>query len=435
MDIDHLTKSQFIMLVLLVSFVTSLITGIVTVTLVNQTPAPLTERVNRVIEKTIEKVVPQAMQSDKKDDDNTGSGAVKIIDREELAVAVVEKASSAVVSVIATKDLPVFEEYYINPFGDDPFFKQFFPDSPLSVPQYRQKGTETKQISSGTGFFVSEDGFLLTNKHVVADVGAAYSVVTNNGQKFSAKVLARDPVQDFAVLKAEPESEQKFNFISLGDSSKIKVGQTVIAIGNVLGEFQNTVSLGVVSGLNRTIVASDGAGATEQLQSVIQTDAAINPGNSGGPLLNLKGEVVGINTAMATNAENVGFALQINFAKKGIADVKEFGKIKYAYLGVRYIAVNAGVKEEKKLSVDYGVMLLKNENGEPAIIPGGPAEKAGLKEGDIILEINGVKINKEDSFSQIISTKRVGETVGLKILRGVDTLDIDIVLDERPETL
>ncbi len=410
---DRLSKAQLVWLVLLVSFVTSLVTGIVTVTLVNQAPPPITQTINRVIEKTLEKVISSPSATEGQE-----SKPLRVITQEDLIIQTVKNVSPAVVSVIATKDLPVIEQYYVNPFGNDPFFQQFFGDNlpQIEVPQYKQNGTKPTQVSSGSGFFVSEDGYLLTNKHVVLDKEAEYSIVLNDGRKLPAKIIARDPVQDVAILKVDGTG---FKFIPLGDSDKLQVGQTVIAIGNALGEFQNTVSVGVVSGLHRSLVASG-----EQLQEVIQTDAAINLGNSGGPLLNLEGRVVGMSTAMAMAAESVGFALPINIAKKGIADSKEFGKIRYAYLGVRYT-----------LSVDYGVILINGQNGESAVMKDSPADKAHLQEGDIILEYNGKVINKDNTLSKMINDSRIGDTVMLKVLRGATTTNFSVTLDERPENL
>ncbi len=422
---DRLTKPQLVMLVLLVSFVTSLVTGIVTVTLVNQAPPPITQTISRVIEKTFEKVIPSSAPIE-----GEKSQPLRVITQEDLIVQTVKNISPAVVSVIATKDLPIIEQYYVNPFGSNDLFKQFFGEEflpQIEIPQYQQKGTEKRQISSGTGFFVSEDGYLLTNKHVVLDKEAEYSIVLNDGRKLPVKIIVRDSVQDVAILKVDGKG---FKFIPLGDSDKLQVGQTVVVIGNALGEFQNTVSVGVVSGLHRSLVASG-----EQLQEVIQTDAAINPGNSGGPLLNLEGRVVGMNTAMAIAAENVGFALPINVAKKGIADSKEFGKIRYAYLGVRYAPVNASVKEEKKLSVDYGALLIKGQNGESAVMKDSPADEAHLQEGDIILEYNGKVINQNNTLSGMINGSRIGDTVMLKVLRGAITTNFSITLDERPENV
>ncbi|MDO8555092.1 MAG: trypsin-like peptidase domain-containing protein [bacterium] len=429
---EHLTKSQLVLLVLLVSFITSVVTGIVTVTLINQAPQPITQTVGKILEKTIERVVPGGIIDSKTANNNP---APIIITQDDLVVKLVKNTSPAVVSVIATKDLPVIEKYFVNPFGNDEFLKQFVPPDLLpqfSVPQYRQNGTEKKQVSSGTGFFVSSDGYIITNRHVVADKSADYSIILNDGRKLTAKVLSRDPVQDVAILKVEGTG---FSIVPLGDSDNINVGQTVIAIGNVLGEFQNTVSLGVISGLNRSVSASSAGGEVEQLQEVIQTDAAINPGNSGGPLLNLKGEAIGINTAIAQEAENVGFALPINFAKKGLADTKEFGTIKYAFLGVRYVIINASVKQEKNLDVDYGILLSKSAQGGTAVMKDSPADKAGLKEGDIILEFGGIRVDQKNSFTRLLAGKRVGEKVSLKVLRGKEILNVIVTLDDRPEQL
>ncbi|RJQ31512.1 PDZ domain-containing protein [Candidatus Parcubacteria bacterium] len=396
---ENLTRTQIVLLVLLVSFVTSLATGIVTVTLVNQAPPPVTNTINRVVEK----ITP-------------GENLVteRIVTSEEKSVKVIKEVSPAVVSVIATKDIPVVERQFINPFGDDDFFKRFFPD--INIPQYEQKGVEKKQVSSGSGFFVSKDGLIVTNRHVVEDAQAEYSIIMNDGKKLSAKVLDRNPAQDIAVLKVDGLN---FPFIPLGDSDKLNQGQTVIAIGNALGEFQNTVSVGVVSGLNRMITAVGSASGPEDLSGLIQTDAAINPGNSGGPLIDLSGKVIGMNTARA-QGENVGFALPVNLVKRDIADIKEFGKIKYPFMGIRY-------KVE-----ETGLIIQKGENQEPAIQPGSPAEKAGIKEGDLMTEFGGVKLDQKNSLGLLLSKKRVGETVKVKVKRDGKEMIISLILEERP---
>lgn len=411
---DHLTKTQVVLLVLMVSFVTSLVTGIVTVTLVNQAPPPITQTLSNVIEKTIEKVVPVQNQTASVQQPSNPAT------QEDLIVGVVKNVSSAVVSVVASKDIPIIEQYYIDPFAGDELFKQFFGEggSGFQVPQYRQNGTEKVQVSSGTGFFVSADGMIVTNKHVVEDTAAEYSIIMNDGRKMPAKILARDPLQDVAILKVEGNN---FNSIPLGDSDKLKIGQSVIAIGNALGEFQNTVSIGIISGLHREITATGSQSGPEDLRELIQTDAAINKGNSGGPLLNLSGEVIGINVAMAQGAENVGFALQINIAKRDILDVKEFGTIKYPYLGIRY-----------QMAADYGFILKKGDNGESAVAKGSPAEKAGLKEGDVLLEFNGTKILSASIFNFLMDKARVGEKVSLKILRDGKEINMEAVLAEKP---
>jgi len=348
--------------------------------------------------------------------------------QEEAIISVVNEVSPAVVSIIISKDLPVLEEYYISPFEE--FFGQPFFE--FKIPQYRQKGVEKKEIGGGTGFIVSEDGMILTNAHVVSDKEADYTILTNDGQKYPAKILARDYLRDLAIIKIEKGYSPKFPVVRLGNSDKLQIGQTVIAIGNALGEFRNTVSVGVISGLGRTITAS-GGGMIETLEDVIQTDAAINRGNSGGPLLNLKGEVIGVNFAIAQPAENIGFAIPINQAKKDIEQVKTLGKIVYPFLGVRYLLITEKIQRENNLPVSYGAWIVRGGQGEEAIFPGSAAQKAGLKENDIILEFNGEKIIPENSLAKIIMKYNPGDKVVLKVLRNGQEKIFEVVLGERSE--
>jgi len=342
--------------------------------------------------------------------------------QEEKIIRAVKESFPAVVSIVISKDVPILEEYYErDPFG-------FL----IPIPQYRQKGTKKQEIGGGTGFIVSKDGLILTNKHVVLEEDADYTVFTSDGKKFQARVLARDPFQDLAVMKIEQKDGESFPTLNLGDSDSLQSGQTVVAIGFALGEFRNTVSVGVISGLGRRITAA-GGGLVETLEDVIQTDAAINKGNSGGPLLNLKGEVIGVNTAMASGAQNIGFAIPINKAKKAIEQVKEVGKIVYPFLGIRYILVTEEVQKEYGLSVDHGALIVSGDSGEPAIWPGSAAEKAGLKKGDIILEFNGDKITSNNSLAKIIMRYNPGDRVALKILRKNKEFRVEVVLGERNE--
>ncbi|MFZ3055113.1 MAG: trypsin-like peptidase domain-containing protein [Minisyncoccales bacterium] len=335
--------------------------------------------------------------------------------QEQKVIDVVKDNSASVVSVVISKEVAVYETEYL-PFGS------------FLIPQQKQTGTEKQQIGSGTGFIVSEDGLVITNKHVVSDEDAEYTVVDVNGKEYEAKVLAKDPVQDIAIIKIE--SSEKLKPLVLGDSNDIQTGQSVIAIGNALGEFQNTVSVGVISGLGRTLVATGSTIGSETLEDTIQTDAAINKGNSGGPLLNLKGEVIGINTAVASDGQSIGFAISINKAKKDIEQVKSLGKISYPFLGVRYVALNEENSKERNLSVDYGALITKGSNGDPAVSSGSPAEKAGLKEGDIILEMGGEKITKDNTLSKMIAEYDPNESVDLKILRDGKEMTITVILGE-----
>ena len=272
---------------------------------------------------------------------------------------------------------------------------------------------------------------ILTNRHVVDVQGAEYTVIMSDGKKYPAKILARDPIQDLAVMKVEAVG---LATVKIGNSDKLQVGETVIAIGNALGQFSNSVSKGVISGLSRSITASSG-NSSEKLDKVIQTDAAINPGNSGGPLINLNGEVIGINTAIVSGAQNLGFAVPINMAIKDIKDVQVTGRISYPYLGVRYVIVSAEIKNKNNLSVDYGALVARGQTvSDLAVIPGSPASKAGVKENDVILEIDGKKINAENILAEIIQSKKVGDKISLKILRDNDQISLTVVLEENPST-
>ncbi len=342
-----------------------------------------------------------------------GKAESPVLNQEGMVVDVVKKTNPAVVSIVITKEVPKYETYVDpnqqnNPFGD------FFPGFNFSIPQYRQNGTEKKEIGGGSGFFVTSDGLIVTNKHVVDQTGVEYVVYTNDGKKHAATVVARDPVLDIALVKV---SGSGFSFLNFGDSDSLQVGHTVIAIGNALAEFRNTVSVGVISGLSRSITAGDNTGKTELLDHVIQTDAAINPGNSGGPLLNLRGEVVGVNVAVAQGSQNIGFALPINSVRGAIDSVKKTGKIIRPYLGVRYVTIDAAMKEKNNLSVDYGVLVKSGATqSDLAVIPGSPADKAGIVENDIILEVDGKKLDENTNLASIIRQKKVGDAIYLKIL-------------------
>jgi serine protease Do len=336
--------------------------------------------------------------------------------QEQKIIDIVKENSPSVVSVVAYKDVPVYEQTYQQDF--------FF-----IIPKLEQKGTERQQVGAGTGFIVSSDGLILTNKHVVSDKEAEYVVIMTDNKEYNAKVLARDPVQDLAIIKIE--GGNSFKPLKLGSVDDIQIGQTVIAIGNALGRFQNTVSVGVISGLGRTIVATGPDFATERLEDIIQTDTAINRGNSGGPLINLKGEVVGINTAVSTEGENIGFAISIDKAKRSIEQVKTLGRISYPYMGVRYIILNKEISKARDIEVDYGALIVGDD--EPAVVDGSPAQKAGIKEGDIILEINGEKITENNSLAKIISKYNPFESLNLKILRDGQEIYLNIILGEWEE--
>ena len=226
--------------------------------------------------------------------------------QDELLTDTVAKIAPSVVSIVVSKDVPRLAVEYVNPFGDDPFFKDFN----FRVPVYRQRGTERQKVGAGTGFIISRDGYILTNRHVVADSSATYIALLSDGRQLAGRVIFRDPENDLALVKIDGV----FAAAPLGDSRALKLGQTVIAIGNALGEYNNSVSVGIISGLDRTLEANDGRQVV-RLAGVLQTDAAINPGNSGGPLITLTGEVIGVNVATVIGSSNISFSIPVNTAK------------------------------------------------------------------------------------------------------------------------
>ena len=364
---------------------------------------------------------------------NVENKKITIIDEESAVIDTVKNSSDSVVSIVVSKDVPKYKEIMNNPFGDlfnnSDFFNDFnFGGFTQRVPTGE---TEKKEVGGGTGFIVSDDGFVVTNKHVVVDEKASYSIVLNDGKTYDLDILARDVNNDVAICKIK-DLKDKLKPLVLGDSKNIQLGQTVIAIGNALAEYRNTVTKGIVSGIGRKITAGDGFGSSEDLENVIQTDAAINPGNSGGPLLNLSGEVIGINTAINAAGQSIGFAIPINSVKYAIESVKKNGKIITPFLGIRYVQITEDFAKKNNLKYDYGIIVLRGSDvSDLAVIPGSPADKAGIIENDIILELNEKKINKDFLFAKEISNYKVGDKIKLKVFKKGKIEDIDVVLEER----
>lgn len=283
---------------------------------------------------------------------------------------------------------------------------------------------------AGTGFIITSDGLILTNRHVASDENVAYTVILADGKTYDAKIQSVDSAQDIAVLKIDARD---LPVVELGDSDQMQIGQWVVAVGNALGQFQNTVTVGVVSGKNRKVEASDSSGVNaETLDNMIQTDAAINSGNSGGPLVNLKGQVIGINTAVASGAQGIGFAIPINVAKSAIESIKKTGRIIRPYLGVRYVQVTPDIAKENNLSYEYGALVMRgNGLGQAAVASGSPADKAGIKENDIILEVNGERVDENKGLVSLVQQYNVGDTIDLKIYSGGKEITIKVKLEER----
>jgi S1-C subfamily serine protease len=345
----------------------------------------------------------------------------RLVEEDSAVIDVVSKSTPAVVSIVVTKDVPTIRSFFYDPFN-------FY--DPFGSSQNKNQGaTEKKKVGGGTGFLISEDGMIVTNRHVVSDGSADYTVITSDDKEYAAKILAKDPIKDVAVMKIEGKD---FKMLEFGDSDNLKIGETAIAIGNSLGEFSNTVSKGIISGLGRDVTAGGNSGEMAELKNIIQTDAAINPGNSGGPLLNIFGKVIGINVAMAENAQNIGFAIPANQVKKIVEQVQKTGKISTPYLGVRYIPLTKEIQKENDLPFDYGVLIMRGQKiTDFAVVPGSPADKAGLMENDIILEIDGIKVDLKNSLTDIIAKYNSTDTIILKIWHKGDTKDVRVQLAER----
>jgi serine protease Do len=289
--------------------------------------------------------------------------------------------------------------------------------------------------SAGTGIIISSDGVIMTNKHVIPDGTTSVSITTSDGKTYDGvEVLARDPRSNYDVAFLKIKNVNNLKPAVLGDSSKMQVGDQVIAIGYALGEYQNTTTYGIISGLGRPVTAGDASGmAAESLTNLFQTDAAINPGNSGGPLLNMNGEVIGMNTALASDAQNIGFSIPINDVKVQIASILSKGKLEVPYLGVRYIVLNKALKEQYKLDSEEGAWLMAM-GAQNAVANGSPADKAGLKQGDIITKVNDDTLSSTNVLSSALSKYNVGDTIYLTYIRDGKTQTAKAVLEVAPST-
>ena len=287
----------------------------------------------------------------------------------------------------------------------------------------------TGQVSqaAGTGFIISSDGYIATNKHVVANA-TKIGVILDDGSTYEdVELIGTDPINDFAIVKIK--DVKNLTPIKIGDSKTTNIGQQVVAIGNALGTYQNSVTSGIISGKGRSLTASDSSRTTyETLSDMIQTDAAINGGNSGGPLVNAAGEVIGINTAYASQGNNVGFAIPINSVKGIMAGVLKDGKFERAVLGVRYQTITPLIAKEKKLDVTAGAYV-KGSNNASAVIKGSAGDKAGIKDGDIITAVNGTKIGTAGSLGSLIGEYAVGDTVKLEVYRDKKYVQLDVKLE------
>jgi serine protease Do len=343
---------------------------------------------------------------------------------DKLPIEAVKKAAPCVVSVVMSKYVPRL--YDVNPGS-------FF--NPFMLGREEDGAGQKVKVGGGSGFVAHADGIILTNKHVVFDPQAEYTVVMNDLKEYPAKVLSRDPINDIAVLKIEAKG---LKACSLASSHDLHLGQTVIAIGNALGLFSNSVSKGIVSGLSRTISAALGGESMEEpahvenLRGVIQTDVAINQGNSGGPLINLNGEVVGINTAVIFGAQNIGFAIPIDWAKADLADIIVHGRIIKPYLGLMYVMLSPELARRYSLPVEYGAMIIRDHRPDAkAVLADSPAQKAGLQEHDIITQVDGKEIEGAMDLMDLVQERKVGELLKVTYLRDHKDQKCEVKLEER----
>jgi serine protease Do len=336
----------------------------------------------------------------------------KLVTEESVVIEVAERLSPSVVTIGIKKTQQVVDFFEVDPFSDPfGFFQQ---------PQGRE---ETVEHDIASGFIIDKDGLIVTNRHVVADSQAEYKVITKDNQEYEVQKIYRDPVNDLAILKIDANG---LSPVELGDSDSLKVGQFVVAIGTALGEFRHTVTTGVVSGLGRGITAgSPFEGYAEEIDNVIQTDAAINPGNSGGPLLNSAGQVIGVNVAVATSGENVGFALPINTVKTAIENFNQTGKFMRPFLGIRYRVIDRDLA--LMVEVPQGAYVVE-------VIEGSTAAQADIQKGDIITEFDGQSLSGDEvNLADLINQKKVGEQVKIKVWRDGEEMEKAVTLKEAGE--
>jgi len=341
---------------------------------------------------------------------------------EKKFIKIIKETIPAVVSIIvAEKFADLKKELKIK-----------FKKSNISIPTDKIDKGGKVEVGGGSGFFIDKKGLILTNKHVlVASPKVNYQIITNDERKFDAEIISSDPLNDIAILKIKDFENYEFPFLQLGDSSHLELGQFVLAFGNVLGVFKNTVSFGIISGLSRAVKARpDPKEPIQEMRGLIQTDVAINPGNSGGPLVDSNGKVIGINVAVVFGAQNVSFAIPINPAKRDIADIKKFGRIVRPFLGIRFLSINKELKEKLHLPVDFGILITKEHSFDKAVIPQSPADLAGLKEGDIILSWNNKTLEKEN-IQELLEKAKVGNKIKLKVLRDNIMFETNLILGDR----
>lgn len=341
------------------------------------------------------------------------------------AVWTIKRVMPAVVAIVITKHLSELQKEVPHEMAH--LFKGKAPKK-LDIPPSLIDAHGMVKIGGGSGFIVNKNGLIVTNKHVISDTSAERTVILNDNRTFKAEIICVDPVNDIAIMKI---SGDNLPVLELGDARRLELGETVLAVGNALGLFKNTVSQGIVSGLSRSIIAEgDEDNPSQEMRGLIQTDAAINLGNSGGPLVTLDGKVIGINTATVSGADGIGFAIPINPIERDLDDLRNYGRIRRPLLGVRYITIDKQYQEKMSLPVSSGAYVIQ-EGKEAGVVPGSPAAKAGIKEKDIILEFNGQTISRERTIQDYLADCTAGEIVILTIQRKNQKLKAKVKLAER----
>jgi len=361
-------------------------------------------------------------------DQATSTIVSEVYNEESQLISAYDKVSPAVISIIALQDLDAYYNQYWGPL-----------DYYYSYDENSSSTDNMQEVGGGTAFIISRDGMAVTNRHVIEDETLEYVAYLPDGTEFNVKILAVDDNNDLAILQLEADDGSDaanmigaLPYVEFGDSDALDVGQMVLAIGNAFAEYDNTTTAGIISATGREIVASGMYGSNpEELKDLLQTDAAINPGNSGGPLVNLNGQVVGINTAVDSEAQGIGFAIPINDVKRVVDSYNQYGYIAYPYLGVMYVMVDAEANKRLDLGVDYGAAVVgEPKSNTPAVADGSPADDAGLQARDIILQVDDTVIDAENDLKDVILSHNIGDEITLKVWRDGEEMEVKVTLGQ-----
>lgn len=341
---------------------------------------------------------------------------------QEHITSTIRQTMPSVVSILLSEHLAAIQSKH------HPTAYPFFPKHQRALQESLDQD-HPAYAGGGSGFVVDASGLIVTNKHVVSDAKLDYVVVTTDGRHLPATVLTMDPLNDVAILKVDADDLIPVTF---GDASKLELGTCVLAIGNALGVFKNTVSFGIVSGLSRSVSAqSDKRGQTHELRGLVQTDAAINPGNSGGPLVTLDGKVVGINAALITGAQNISLAIPISAIIRDLGDLKAYGHIRRPYLGMRYVIVGESFARQLGAPVTSAAYVTGETPADRGVLPGSPAEKAGITDEDLVTTCDGRLLSDDYTFQDVLEAAQVGQTLELSVWRGNKSRIVFVTLEER----